>query len=374
MAEGGGGGGRFGFGEWTDGELRDRFVSIIGEGGRKNNTYKFAWARFLLDHSCDPCMMPRMYGRIWDRAAARAPGGGGAAAACGGSTVTYAEIAMYFFAYYWPLACNAGLRQGPASQKPKAVRAIEEVFGGGARPQSACQIIGEKPEKVERCLGRIAKVGFGQVVYRFQKVDGRLDPMFYQYAAGPADKEGNRRIDLRGGILVNDRAARFLRENYGALDRAVALEWLLATDSLNPGAPDLAGRFARAYGGCGGGACRHLPDLEAAGRLCFYCGARPGPDERMCVDHFLPGDYVGGTERWNLVLACRDCGREKARKLPPPECIDKLARRNAGKGAGAAAVAPPGRAARLGRELGRRYEDARRRGYPVAASLPVASS
>lgn len=95
----------------------------------------------------------------------------------------------------------------------------------------------------------------------------------------------------------------------------------------------------------------------------------------MCVDHFLPDDCVGGTDPWNLVLARRDCGREKARKLSPPECIGKLARRNAGKGAGAAgaAAAPPGRAARPGREPGRRYEDARRRGHPVAASLSVAS-
>ena len=368
--DGDAGGGRFGFGDWSDREFRDRFVSIISEEGRKNNTYKFAWARFLLDHACDPCMMPRMYGSIWDRTVAKAAGttAGGDG---GRDSVTYAEIALYFFAYYWPLACKARLEQGPANQKPRVVQAIEEEFGGGAYPQSVCQIISEEPERVERCLKRIAKVGFGQVVYRFQKVDGRLDPMFYQYAAGPADKEGNRRIDLRGGILVNDRAARFFRENYGALDRAVSLEWLLATDSLNPGAPDLAGRFARAYGSCGG-ACRFLPGLEAAGRLCFYCGASPGPDERMCVDHFLPDDYVGGTERWNLVLACRKCGREKARKLPPPGCIGKLARRNARKGARAGAAAPPGRAARIERDLVRQYDDAKRRGYPVAASLPPA--
>ena len=70
----------------------------------------------------------------------------------------------------------------------------------------------------------------------------------------------------------------------------------------------------------------------------------PRPGRGMCVDHFLPDDCVGGTDPWNLVLARRDCGREKARKLSPPECIGKLARRNAGKGAGAAgaAAAPSG--------------------------------
>lgn len=367
----GGGGGRFSFAEWTDGELRDRFVSIIGEGGEKNNTYKFAWARFLLDHACDPCMMRHMYGRIWGRIAAKTPGAASAAAGCGGNKVTYAEIALYFFAYYWPLACGAGLRQGPDNQKPKAVRAIEEEFGKGGHPQSLRQIIGEEPERVERCLGKIAKVGFGDIVHRFQKVCGKEARMFYQYAAGRGDRSGNRRIDLRGGILVNDRAARFLRENYGALGRAVALEWLLATDSFNPGAPDLAGRFARAYGGCES-ECRFLPGLENEGRICFYCGARPRPDERMHVDHFLPGDYAGGAEPWNLVLACQECGLEKARMLPPRGCIGKLERRNAKRREDEAPAVPLGRMGRIERGLARHYEIARKRGYRVAESLPAA--
>ena len=47
----------------------------------------------------------------------------------------------------------------------------------------------------------------------------------------------------------------------------------------------------------------------------------------MCVDHFLPADYVEGTKDWNLVLACQECGRKKVRMLAPPEYIDMLARR-----------------------------------------------
>lgn len=380
-----GGLGRFGFVDWSDGEFRARFVAIIGKGGKKNNTYKFAMARFLLDLCCDPCMMLRAYGRQGDEDVP------GTADTADGIQVEYAEIARYFFAYYWPLACNAGLRQGPA--KPKVVTAIEREFGEKKYEQSACQIIRDEPEKVGRCLKEIARVMPLQVGYRLQKVCGDEIPMFYQYAAGPADNSGNRRIDPKGGILVNPNAVRFFRENYGALNKAVALEWLRATATLNPGAPDLAGRFLKAYdwcenaceflrsesggtrgrqgdyGGCEN-ACEFLPGLEAAGRHCFYCGARPSPDERMCIDHFLPADYVGRTEEWNLVLACQGCGRKKACMLAPPEYVDMLARRNARRReAGAREAVPLGKMTSIERGLGRHYSIAKRRGYPVAESL-----
>ena len=323
----------FGFANWSDGEFRYRFIDIIGGSGRRNNTYKLAMARFLLDHSCDPCAMQWVYGRPRGEAAA-APGTANVAGA--GNKVTYAEMARYFFAYYWPLACEARLRQGPARQKPLVIQAIEGEFGEGECRLPVRRIICEQPAKVERCLKEVARVAPRQVVVRFQKVDGAEDPMFYQFAAGQADREGNRRIDPRGGILVNGRAARFFRENYGALNRAVAFEWLKATDAFNPGVPDLVAKFCKIYDAYGG-ACRFLPCLEAAGRVCFYCGARPGLDERMCIDHVLPADYVGGTEPWNLVLACQRCGRGKACMLPPPEYVDKLSRRNAGRrGAGGA--------------------------------------
>lgn len=356
------GGGRFDFGDWSDDEFRDRFMAIIGEGGKKNNTYKFAWARFLLDHSCDPCMMPRMYGRLGDGPAA------GTTDTAGGIKVTYAEVARYFFAYYWPLACRARLRQGPAAQRPGVMGAIEGEFTEAEYRQSVCRIICEEPERVRRCLKKIARVAPKQVVVRFQKVGGREDPMFYHFAAGPADKEGNRRIDPRGGILVNRAAARFLQENYEALSRAVTLEWLRATDSFNPGAKDLVGRFGADYDGCAT-VRRFLPGLEAKGRLCFYCGARPGPGERMCVDHFLPAEYVGGAEPRNLVLACQRCGREKACMLPPSEYVDKLARRNAGGRRGGPAGGLAGGAPRRWREVRQHYETAKSRGYCVAVAL-----
>ena len=358
-----GGQGPFGFDDWSDDEFSARFAAIISKAGIKNNTYKFAMARFLLDLCYNPCMMLQMYGGPGDRDAS------GTVDTAGGIKAEYAEIARYFFAYYWPLAGNAGLRQGPVNQKPKVVSAIEKEFSTKEYGQPACQIIREEPEKTWRCVKEIARVMPLQVVHRFQKVCGREIRMFYQYAAGPGDRSGNRRIDPKGGILVNRGAARFFRKNYGVLSRAVAFEWLRATTTLNPDAPYLAGKFFKAYDGYES-AYEFLPGLEAAGRVCFYCGARPGPDERMCIDHFLPVDYVGRTEEWNLVLACQGCGRKKARMLAPPEYVDMLASRNAkSRKAGAQEAVPLEKMTKLERGLGRHYGIAKSRGYPVAESL-----
>ena len=360
----GGGAEPFSFDERSDREFHDWFVAIIGEDGRKNNTYKFAMARFLLDLSCDPSKMVRAYGRPEDGIAP------GVTDTADGIQVRYAEIARYFFVYYWPLVCNARLLQGRDSQPPRVTTAIKEEFGKREYGRSAFQIIRDEPEKVGRCIEKIAREMPRQVIYRFQKVGGREIRMFYQYAAGPVGKEGNRRIDLRGGILVNLSATRFFRNNYASLNKAVALEWMRFTRSLDPRACDLAGRFLAAYDECES-ACGFLPGLEAGGRFCFYCDAHPGLEERMHIDHFLPDDSVGGTREWNLVLACQECGGKKACLLPPPGCIDKLRRRNA-KRREDGAVAPLGKMTRREWELELCYEGARRRGHPVAESLPVA--
>ena len=120
-----GGHGRFSFAKRPDGDFRDAFTSIISRRGRKNNTYKFAWARFLLDHSHDSGRVLGLYERAGKAAEpADAPAG----------QVTYAEIARYFFVYYWPLVCKTRLRQGPASQPPEVTQAIEGEFDRGPIP------------------------------------------------------------------------------------------------------------------------------------------------------------------------------------------------------------------------------------------------
>ena len=80
---------------------------------------------------------------------------------------------------------------------------IEAEFGAGGHPRPLRQAIRDDPARVGRCIKGVARVAFRDVVHRFHKSGGGSDPMFYQYAAGPADRSGNRQIDPGGGILVN---------------------------------------------------------------------------------------------------------------------------------------------------------------------------
>ena len=48
---------------------------------------------------------------------------------------------------------------------------------------------------------------------------------------------------------------------------------------------------------------------------CQYCGRRP-ESESLTIDHVVPRS-LGGVSRWeNCVLACSDCNRRKANRLP----------------------------------------------------------
>ena len=48
---------------------------------------------------------------------------------------------------------------------------------------------------------------------------------------------------------------------------------------------------------------------------CQYCGSRPGTSE-LSIDHVLPRSRGGKSSWMNCVLACMDCNRRKANRLP----------------------------------------------------------
>ena len=48
---------------------------------------------------------------------------------------------------------------------------------------------------------------------------------------------------------------------------------------------------------------------------CQYCGARP-PRDKLSIDHILPRSRGGGSSWDNCVVACVDCNKNKADRLP----------------------------------------------------------
>ena len=55
--------------------------------------------------------------------------------------------------------------------------------------------------------------------------------------------------------------------------------------------------------------------FQRDGNMCQYCGRKPGTKE-LTIDHVLPRSR-GGLSTWvNCVLACVECNRRKANRLP----------------------------------------------------------
>ena len=290
--------------------LRDAFVGIMAKGV-KNNTYKFALARFLLDHC---------------RASKK-------------KSIRYAEIAEAFFDYYWMQECKSKLRQGPVSQNPLVIQIIRKKFKKGYYPQRLDKIKERHPQKIKECVRQIKIKCFHNVIPRFEddaeqyfgrpRTSPSRRRIFYDYIAKEyQDSANNKKLDPKGGIMLNPYAAEFLRDNYEVLLRTVVFEWIKFLEKRNFGMP----RLAEKIGGDALGPrdqTRFKEYLTMFSERCFYCNdtlKKSGQDTH--VDHVLPYDYVGATDLWNLVLACQRCNCAKSSGLPPEHYVMRLERRN----------------------------------------------
>jgi len=65
--------------------------------------------------------------------------------------------------------------------------------------------------------------------------------------------------------------------------------------------------------------------LEIANHTCFYC---PAKNVKFDMDHFVPWNYLGQTEQYNMVPACKHCNPSKNDKLTIEKFLDKIIERN----------------------------------------------
>lgn len=294
--------------------IRNAFMSILTTGV-KNNTYKFALARFLLDYSQELGSPPLESKKL---------------------KIKYTEIAKEFFRYYWMQECKSHLRQGPINQPPEIITIIRDEFREAFYPQSVDKIIKKELVRVENCILRITKKCFDDVIPRFE-IDAeayfgrqRSKPphsrILYNYWARE-QKSKNFAIDPNGGIELNPHALSMLQHNYEPLYRSVILEWIRFLERRNFGVPHLVQKIeAREMGPRD--QARFKKYLEPFTDSCFYCSSKLLQGRCTHVDHVIPYDYVGDTELWNLVLACQKCNCEKSGHLPPEQHIMRLQERN----------------------------------------------
>lgn len=273
------------------------FVAILTKG-RKDNTYKFALARFLIDYSkkLDDQYISR---KVTDKEY---------------EVIQYSLISKEFLKYYWHQICKYKIRQNFNPEKlPLIVQIIQENFGPDfiADPFEKMN-----PQRVAKAQDEITKRCFSEVIPRFQNLaDGNRTvnrQSFYEYD--------------RKTISLKPEALLFFKRNHRLLTEAVILEWAKFLERINHGLPRLISKVEDP-----------LPQrkslevykriLRQGSDLCFYCGKPLVEDTRFVhADHFIPWSYVYEDELWNLVLTCRRCNLRKHSSLPQVDFVRKLVR------------------------------------------------
>jgi len=285
----------------TNSDFVYHFNSILTKG-KKDNTYKFALARFLLDYSYgldDKYIENKINDNSYEE-------------------IEFSKIAKSFLKYYWHQICKYKIKQNYNLEKlPLVVQIITDVFGNEYIPDSFEKMEREKIVYAEKM---ITKKCFLEVIPRFQNMpEGnriRSTNVFYEYNTK--------------SISLKPQAALFFKENYSFLSKSVIMEWAKFLEKINHGLPRLISKieseeFKR------GSLSKYRTILQKYFDKCFYCN-NPLSQETYSihVDHFIPWSYIYEDELWNLVLACDRCNCDKSDSLiePQVENIKKLVQRN----------------------------------------------
>ena len=229
------------------------FMRILDRGA-KDNTYKFALARALLE------LCRERHGR----------GGRGP------YTIGYEELAERFLRYYWHQECVFHIRQHHHDKREAAViRAIRDNMDGDGRDAPADFASLERGYR-ERTVSDIRRDVFGSarskksnVVPKFQKIKiggcAQVVPAFYTFD------------DAGGTLTVGAAACRFLAANYSVLLDAVTLRWARYLEGANGGLPGLIAKIeaARARPSRNSAFIRSAADaIYKWEKSCFYCRCR----------------------------------------------------------------------------------------------------
>lgn len=265
--------------------LEKQFTKIIIKG-RKDNTYKFALARFLLDYSNN---LEENYIKNLIKSKQN-------------EIIPYAKIAKAFLKYYWHQECKYKIRQNHIPSKPPAViKIIRKVFGTTYIPKSFTDM---KDDLISKAEELILENVFGNVKHKKSIVV----PKFQNVLQGTKVKEFKVFYDYdEDSIQVYPDAIQFFHDNYSLLHKLVILEWAKFLEKNN-NTPRLISRLESDE--IRRNVLKNYLKIYKIFKTCFYCDntLKTG---HIHVDHFIPWSYIFEDKAWNLVLACDKCNLKK---------------------------------------------------------------
>jgi len=291
------------FKKFSDDKFQQIFLHIISQS-KRDNTYKLAFARFLLEYAESETE----------------------------TKVNFKKIAKYFLKYYWPQISSSKLFQSSIDsqsvdekRKPKIVQILNSEFPEPYYPHTFEQISKKQPEKIENTIKKIEKECFSIVTFAFQRIkegdsDSDVAPMFFDYKikGRKPSRPDQVYVDFDYGIILNPYTIDFLKRFNGLLKKAVILEWAKFLEPLNIGYPQIIKSIEFEFEPRNLQKERKL--LEKIQNSCFYCDKILDKDE-INVEHIIPYSYLKHNKMWNLTLACQPCNCKKLGSLPKPKTL-----------------------------------------------------
>lgn len=280
------------------------FLSIL-DHGNKNNTYKFALARAILEYCKPDCQ------NTGQKTRGRPD-----------LSISYDYLADKFLKYYWHQEYVLHMRQNyDPARPPRAITKIREIFGENT-PRDYSRL---DQKDMDRAKNLILKNVFGHarsktsiVVPRFQRIPS-----------------GNRVVEVRSfydysddeqAITLKPDAFDFFSKYHALLSKTVLVEWTKFLEPINPTLPRLLTKIER-MNSKKQSLTKYRNMLAPFTDCCFYCLDRLEPG-CVQVDHVIPWTYIYDDNVWNLVLACQPCNCKKSNSLHSSEFRDGLVKRN----------------------------------------------
>ncbi|MDI1495471.1 MAG: HNH endonuclease [Cenarchaeum symbiont of Oopsacas minuta] len=276
-----------------DMSMRTIFLSIISKS-RKDNTYKFALGKTLLDY----CKNNLPTGQTKE--------------------IKYEYLANEFLRHYWYQRYKFKIKQDfHIKKRPMVIQILEDAFGD--KPPYKFKHLDQN--KIKQARNGILENVFGEA----RKKKGMVVQRFQRITCGNSVADANVFYDYDDDakkIFLKPEAHEFFRQNYGLLMRALLAEWIKYLERVNHGLPMLAAKVDNEEAERGS-LTKYKKVFLGYSDHCFYCNNQL-IEKCIHVDHFIPWSYIFDDNAWNLVLSCKECNLKKSSSLPEEKYVDNL--------------------------------------------------
>lgn len=255
-----------------------------------DNTYKMAWCRALVEHSCN----------FTD------------------NKIHFDKLSELIFKYYWDQTIFFNLEQGSnLNKKPTIIQIVKKEIDRykktyGVKPINFIRI----KDKINIDVKRISKTLTYDVSWRFLNLGDKTYDI-YSY------KKGDKHLIIHQPKLIKDHSK--------ILFQLINYKWSQKLEDLNN-----APRISQKVRGVDRDQepkrkslkkFQQFLDIENPNRICFIT-EKAIPEKELSIDHIIPWSYMYSDDLWNLVYVNKSVNSSMNNRFKKDDIKDKLIKRN----------------------------------------------